>query len=64
LRFTPATRDGVPVMYGPIVQPINFEFGISKEDQGVTPEFRKELNKVTKFLKEGDFAGAHFHAVH
>lgn len=62
MRFKPATRDGVPVAYGPLVQPVNFGFGLPREQQGVTPEFRRELNKVAKFMKDGDYAGAHFHA--
>jgi TonB family protein len=62
MKFKPATRDGVPVAFGPLTQRLNFSLGLRKEDEGVTPEFRRELNKVAKFIKDGDYAGAQFHA--
>ncbi len=48
--------------HGPLVQRIHFSFQMTREEQGVTPEFRAELGKVDQLIKEKDFAGAHFHA--
>lgn len=62
MRFAPATSNGVPTVFGPLVQRINFSFQLKKEEQGVTPEFRAELEKVDNLIKEKDYAGAHFHA--
>lgn len=62
MRFRPAMRAGSPVIYGPLVQPVRFGLGLAKEQEGVTPEFRRELKKVEKFLKDGDYDGAQFHA--
>lgn len=62
MRFKPATRDGVPVVYGPLTQSIRFGLDLAREEQGVTPEFRRELDAVVKFMKDGDYAGAQFHA--
>ena len=60
-KFTPATKDGVPLddYYG--VQPFKFNLG-EPGAKGITTEFRRELDKVEKLVKEGDNAGAHFHA--
>lgn len=62
MRFSPATMDGVPVQSGPLIQAFNFGLALTKEQQGVTPEFRRELDKVAALMKERDYAGAHFHA--
>lgn len=62
MRFKPATRNGVPEIYGPVTQPFRFGIGLPKDEQGVTPEFRRELGKVQAFLKDEDYAGAQFHA--
>lgn len=62
MRFAPATNNGVPTVFGPLVQRINFSIQMKKEEQGVTPEFRAELEKVDQLIKEKDYAGAHFHA--
>jgi hypothetical protein len=62
MRFRPALRNGVPVVSGPLFQPITFGLGHSGEEQAVTPEFSRELGRVEKLLKEGDYAGAHLHA--
>ncbi len=62
MRFSPATADGVPILYGPITQPLNFGLGLTKKEQGVTIEFRRELDKVAALMKKRDYAGAHFHA--
>jgi hypothetical protein len=62
MRFSPATADGVPVLSGPLTQAIRFGLGLEKAQQGVTIEFRRELDKVAKLMKERDYAGAHFHA--
>jgi TonB family protein len=60
LRFAPATLNGQPVpAYG---LRIPFRFSIEIERQGVTPEFRREVNTVSKLIKDKNFAGAHFHA--
>lgn len=62
MRFTPATVDGVPTLHGPMTQSIRFGLGLAKEEQGVTLEFRRELDKVASLMKDRDYAGAHFHA--
>lgn len=62
MRFTPATVDGVPTLYGPLTQAIRFGLGLEKKEQGVTIEFRRELDKVASLMKKRDYAGAHFHA--
>jgi hypothetical protein len=61
LRFNPATKDGVPVEYGPLTQSIQFS-GRPPEQQGVTQEFRNEFDKVEALLRKGDVAGANHHA--
>lgn len=62
MRFSPATRDGVPVQYGPVIQPVNYGWTPANGEKGIRQEFRNELKKVEKFLKNNDNAGAHFHA--
>jgi len=62
MRFSPATRDGIPVPWGPVVQPLNFSQPMLAGQVGVRDEFRYELSKVEKLLKNQDFAGANFHA--
>lgn len=62
MRFAPAELDGVPVQYGPLVQPIRFDAGLTPEQQGVTPAFRQEMKKVEELFRKGDYAGAGRHA--
>lgn len=61
-RFRPATQNGVPVASRPMVQPVNFSFAMDREEQGITPAFLTELNKIAKFAESGDIPGAHQHA--
>lgn len=62
MRFSPATSNGVATVFGPLIQRINFSIQFDRADLGVTPEFRKELEKVDQLIKEKDYAGAQFHA--
>lgn len=65
MRFTPATAHGTAVEYGPLTLPVSFSSVLDPllpEEKGVTPQFRRELNKVTRMLKEKDYEGAHRHA--
>jgi TonB family protein len=59
-KFKPAMKDGVPIDNYCVVLPVNFTVG--EMGKGVTPEFRRELDKVEKLILSGDNAGAHFHA--
>lgn len=65
MRFHPGTLDGKPVAMRVIV-PFAFFIGAGggnkKWAQGITEDFRAELAKVDKLLKQGDYAGADFHA--
>lgn len=62
MRFTPATRDGVPVKYGPATMRVRFQQPGFDGVAGVTGEFRSELRKVEKLRQKKDYAGANFHA--
>jgi hypothetical protein len=62
MRYQPATINGIPVEYGPTVQTLKFGMDLPAAQQGITYEFRYELNKVEKLLRNGDFAGANHHA--
>jgi TonB family protein len=59
-QFRPAMKDGVPLDDFIVVQRIRFGLGV--EANGVTEEFRRELDKVGMLIRKGDNAGAHFHA--
>lgn len=61
MRFTPAMLGDKPVASGPYIQPVNY-YLLKPEEQGITEEFRRELQKVTAIARSGDMAGAHFHA--
>lgn len=63
MRFDPATKNGVPVEFGPVVQPIHFSQGIYMDSEmGVMPEFRRELDKIARLMEARDYPGAQFHA--
>lgn len=65
--FNPATVDGKPVETAAIL-PLGFKAGRNFNTRksewvtGISTEFRRELRKVEKLLKDRDFDGAHFHA--
>jgi hypothetical protein len=58
-RYKPATLDGKPVR-STSLQPFNFS--LPKAREGISPEFRKELNRVAELTSAGDYAGAYHHA--
>ncbi len=62
--FEPATLNGVPIDFPAVRLPLKFSVNPRGEEQikGITSEFRRELTKVQKFIRDGDPAGAHFHA--
>jgi TonB family protein len=59
-KFKPAMKNGVPLDGYSVTQPVVFTLGA--DGNGITQEFRMELNKVEKLVRSGDNAGAHFHA--
>lgn len=58
-RFTPRTVNGVPEASR---NRIPFRFAVIGQEKGVTPDFMREVVKVSKLINDKDFAGAHFHA--
>jgi hypothetical protein len=66
MRFAPATENGTPIKYGPMVQPVTF--GVAKsaspgpDARVVTAEFQSALIKLSDQLKRGDRVGARSHA--
>jgi hypothetical protein len=59
MKFQPALLNGVAMTIRGQRIPIRYKIDAGN---GITSSFRKELKEVDRFIRSGDYAGAHFHA--